>query len=48
MFGIETTVLDLQPWTKYLRQTNFHVKNRTTGKVQFLFFRGFLLVLTKF
>ena len=46
MFGIETTVLDLQPWTKYLRQTN--VKNRTTGKVQFLFFRGFLLVLTKF
>ena len=26
----------------------FHVKKRTTGKVQFLFFRIFLLVLTNF
>ena len=30
--------------TKY----SFHVKQRTTGKVQFLFFSSFLLVLTKF
>ena len=28
--------------------SSFHVKIRTTGKVQFLFFRRFLLVLTKF
>ena len=29
-------------------KSNFHVKQRTTGKVQFLFFSSFLLVLTKF
>ena len=28
--------------------SSFHVKERTTGKVQFLFFRKFLLLLTKF
>ena len=28
--------------------SSFHVKERTTGKVQFLFFREFLLLLTKF
>ena len=28
--------------------SSFHVKQRTTGKVQFLFFSRFLLVLTKF
>ena len=28
--------------------SSFHVKQRTPGKVQFLFFRRFLLVLTKF
>ena len=27
--------------------SSFHVKQRTTGKVQFLFFSSFLLVLTK-
>ena len=27
---------------------SFHLKQRTTGKVQFLFFGSFLLVLTKF
>ena len=27
--------------------SSFHVKERTTGKVQFLFFRKFLLLLTK-
>ena len=27
---------------------SFHVKQRTTGKVQFLFFSSFLLVLTEF
>ena len=26
--------------------SSFHVKERTTGKVQFLFFREFLLLLT--
>ena len=26
----------------------FHVKQRTTGKNQYLFFRGFLLALTKY
>ena len=30
------------------RNWNFHVKQRFTGKVQFRFFRRFLLVLTKF
>ena len=28
--------------------SSFHVKERTTGKVQFLFFRKLLLLLTKF
>ena len=28
--------------------SSFHVKWRTTGKVQFLFFRSFLLVLNTF
>ena len=28
--------------------SSFHVKEGTTGKVQFLFFRKFLLLLTKF
>ena len=28
--------------------SSFHVKQRTTGKVQFVFFSSFLLVLTKF
>ena len=28
--------------------SGFHVKERTAGKVQFLFFKNFLLVLTKF
>ena len=28
--------------------SSFHVKYRTTGKVQILFFNSFLLVLTKF
>ena len=28
--------------------STFHVKKRTTGKVQFLFFDNFLLVLIKF
>ena len=28
--------------------SSFHVRQRTTGKVQFLFLRRFLLVLTKF
>ena len=28
--------------------SSFHVKQRSTGKVQFLFFSSFLLVLTKF
>ena len=28
--------------------SSFHVKQRTTGKVQFLFFSSFLLVSTKF
>ena len=28
--------------------SSFHVKQHTTGKVQFMFFRRFLLVLTKF
>ena len=28
--------------------SSFHVKERTTGKVQVLFFRKFLLLLTKF
>ena len=32
----------LQPFTKY------HVKQRTTRKVQFLFFSSFLQILTKF
>ena len=27
--------------------SSFHVKKRTAGKVQFLFFRRFLIVLTK-
>ena len=35
--------------TKYLRLTVVtRVKYRNTGKFQFLFFRSFLLVLTKF
>ena len=29
-------------------KSSFHVKRRTTGKVHFLFFRRFLIVLTKF
>ena len=29
-------------------KSSFHVKQRTTGKVQFLFFENFLLVLTRF
>ena len=35
---------------KEIFETNssFHVKQCTTGKLQFLFFRSFLLVLTKF
>ena len=38
-----------QSLTKYWRLTlGFHVKQRTTGKVEYLFFKGFLLVLTKF
>ena len=28
--------------------SSFHIKNRTTGKAQFLFFSSFLLVLTNF
>ena len=32
----------------FAADSSFHVKWRTTGKVQFLFFRSFLLVLTKF
>ena len=28
--------------------SSFHMKSHTTGKVQFLFFRRFLLILTKF
>ena len=39
----------IQSRTKYLGQTLvFHVKWGITGKVQFLFFKTFLLVLTKF
>ena len=34
--------------TIFAPDSSFHVKWRTTGKVQFLFFRRFLLVLTKF
>ena len=30
-----------QSFTKYLMQTNFHVKKCTMGKVQFLFFQEF-------
>ena len=38
----------LQPWTKYLRQTLVFMWNSAkTGKVQFLFFSSFLVVLTK-
>ena len=33
---------------EYLRHSSFRAKLRTTGKVQFLFFNGFLLVMTKF
>ena len=41
--------VDLQPFTKYLRQyPSFYVKQRTAGKVQFLLFSSFLLILTKF
>ena len=29
------------------KNSSFHVKQRTTGKVQFLFSRGILLALTK-
>ena len=36
----------LQSFIKYFTQT--HVKQRTNGKVQFLVFSTFLLVLTKF
>ena len=28
--------------------SSFYVKQRTTGKVQFLFFSSFMLILTKF
>ena len=31
----------------FVTNSSFHVKQRTTGKVQFLFFSSFLLVLTK-
>ena len=30
------------------KMSGFHMKQRTTGKVQFLFFSSFLLALTKF
>ena len=33
---------------KFETNSSFHVKQRTTGKVQFLSFRSFLLVLKKF
>ena len=29
--------LEKEPWTKYLRHSNFHVKQRFAGKVQFVF-----------
>ena len=38
----------LQSWTKYLRDSSFHVKLGTKGKAQFPIFRSFLLVLKKF
>ena len=41
----------IKPTTIYkIRETNssFFVKQRTTGKVQFLFFSSFFLILTKF
>ena len=42
-------ILRLPTITHKIFETNssFHVKQRTTGKVQFLFFKSFLLVLTK-
>ena len=42
--------MDLSTTIHKLFETNpsFHVKQRTTGKVQFLFFSSFLLMLTKF
>ena len=38
----------LQSWPKYFRQTSFFMKYHLMGKVLFLFFKNFLLVLTKF
>ena len=39
----QTTIIHKTFWTN----SSFHKKYRATGKVQFLFFRRFLLVLTK-
>ena len=42
--------LNISATSNKIFETNssFHVKRRTTGKVYFLFFKSFLLVLTKF
>ena len=40
---LETTVDKI-----FETSSTFHVKYRTTGRFQFLFFGGFLLLLTKF
>ena len=45
---MEILKIYLETFTENLRQTSFRVKQRTTGKVQFLFVRSFLLVLTQF
>ena len=45
------TIFSVQPTTiQKIFETNssFHMKQRTTGKVHFLFLSSFLLVLTKF
>ena len=41
-FNANKLLLNLQPFTKYLRQyLSFYVKQHTTGKVHFLFFRTY-------
>ena len=47
---LEAKLLFAETTIHKIFETNsrFHVKQRTTGKVQFVFFSSFLLVLTKF
>ena len=49
-FSIDLHVLEQSTTMDKIFETisSFHVKQHTTGKVQFLLFSSFLLVLTKF